>query len=344
MSEEEEGGGTYIDASAAKNTPPPPPPVKEKKKRDGVYIVIILMLLLAGGFLGWKLSEKNELINTCQNEREELNLELETLNEMMYEQGLDLGEDVKKNLENMLTMYDQMEVNNQGMEDSIQAQKDKIQTLMTELEDAKGDKSYYASKVYKLQKETDVLRNIMKDYIRTIDSLNVANGILTESLDATLNDLESTQNTLTNVEEERDKLNDKVSKGSKLVAFGFSTTGIKEKNSGSYKETDRAGRSTHIRSCFTVGDNAIASAGNKTVYLRIVAPTGTVLYSSQSNTFKTEDGQSLLYSDKKTINYQNQATDVCVFYELQSDAPKGNYTAQIYCEGVVIGKDSFVLK
>lgn len=342
MSEEEEGG-TYIDASAA-NDKPTPPPQKEKKKRDGIYIIIILMLLLAGVFLGWKLSEKNEIINTCQNERDELTLEIETLNEMMYEQGLDVGEDVKQNLQNMLAMYDRMEVDNQDMSDSIAAQKSKIEGLMKELEDAKGDKSYYASKVYKLQKETEVLRNIMKDYIRTIDSLNVANGILTESLETTLTDLENTQSTLNKTQEERDKLNEKVSKGSKLVTFGFSTTGIKERSSGSYKETDRARRSTHIRSCFTVGDNAIATAGNKTLYMRIVAPTGTVLYTSQSNTFQTEDGRSLIYSDKKTINYQNQATDVCIFYELQQDAPEGNYSAQIYCEGVKIGEDNFVLK
>lgn len=343
MSEEEEGGGTFIDASAARSTPAPKPPTKEKK-RDGLYIIIILMLLVAGGFLGWKLSEKNELINDCSNEKEEMRIEMEALNEMMYDTGLEMGEDLKENLANMLTMYDKMEIDNADMNDSINAQKSKIQQLMTELEDAKGDKAYYASKVRKLQDETDVLRSIMKDYIRTIDSLNYANGVLTESLAETMNNLENTQNTLNNVTEERDNLSDKVSKGSKLVAFGFATTGIKEKSSGSYKETDRAGRATHVRSCFTVGDNAIATPGNKTIYMRIIAPTGTVLNSSQSNAFKNEAGQSLLYSDKKTINYQNQATDVCVFYELTEEAAKGNYKCQLYCEGALIGSDDFVLK
>ena len=343
--EEEEGAGTFIDTSGsnAKTTPPPAPPAKEKR-RDGAYIIIIILLLLAGGLLGWKLSERNEMINICENERDELTLEMEGLNEMMYDQGLEVGEDVALNLQNMLTMYDQMEVDNTDMGDSIQAQKDKIQNLIVELEDAKGDKSYYASKVYKLQKETATLRSIMKDYIRTIDSLNVANGVLTESLDATLNDLESTQSNLNNVTEERDVLSDKVNKGSKLVATGFTSTGIKEKSSGSYKETTKARGASHIRSCFTLGDNAIATAGNRDVYMRVVTPTGTVLNSGQSNSFTTEGGQSLLYSDKKTINYQNQTTDVCVFYKLVDEVDKGNYTAQIYCDGVMIGSDNFVLK
>ena len=343
MSEDEEGGGTFIDASAANSRPTPVAP-KEQKKRDGLYIIIILMLLLAGGFLGWKLSEKNGLINDCLNEKEEMRIEMEALNEMMYDTGLDMGEDLKENLSNMLSMYDKMEIDNSGMNDSIQAQKDKIQNLMAELENAKGDKAYYASKVRKLQDETAVLRDIMKDYIRTIDSLNYANGVLTESLATTLGDLEKTQSNLTNVTDERDNLSDKVNKGSKLSAFGFTTTGIKEKGSGSYKETDRASRATHIRSCFSVGDNAIATPGNKTIYMRLIAPTGTVLNSSTSNSFKNEAGQGLIYSDKKTINYQNQATDLCIFYKLMEEAPEGNYVAEFYCEGAKIGSDNFVLK
>lgn len=344
MSEDEEGGGTFIDTSGASSAAKPVQVPQEKKRRDGVYIIIIIMMLLAGGFLGWKLSEKNEIINTCSNERDVLQLEIEGLNQMMYSQGLDIGEDVALNLQNMLTMYDKMEVDNSDMADSIQAQKDKIQTMMVELEQAKGDKNAYASKVYKLQKETETLRSIMKDYIRTIDSLNVANGVLTESLDGALKDLDKTQNTLNTVKDERDNLSDKVNKGSKLVAFGFTTEGIKEKGSGSYKETDKADRCTHIRSCFTLGDNAIASAGNKNVYMRIVTPTGTVFNSSQNNSFTTEGGQTLLYSDKKTVNYQNQATDICIFYKLTETATAGNYVAQIYCDGVLIGSDPFVLK
>ena len=264
---------------------------------------------------------------------------------MMYDQAGIAGDDVKKNLENMLSIYGQMEVDNQDMADSINAQKGRIMSLMTELEDAKSDKSYYASKVYKLQKETDVLRSIMKDYIRTIDSLNVANGILTESLAETMNNLENTQSQLSNVTQEKDKLQEKVTTGSKLVAFGFSSTGIKERGSGSYKETSRANSCTHIRSCFTIGDNAIASPGNKDIYMRVITPGGTVLNSSQGNSFKTDGGQTLLYSDKKTINYQNQSTDICIFYRLSGEElDKGNYTAQIYADGVMIGSDNFVLK
>lgn len=347
MSEEEEPK-TFIDASQASSTPPANRDRNENEKggksRDGLYIIIILLLLLGGGYLGWLMSEKNKALNDCSNEKLALETELVELNEMMHDEGLAIGDNVMDNLRNMMSMYEQMEVTNADMADSIQAQKDKISGLMLELEDAKSDRSHYLSKVYKLQKETETLRSIMKDYIRTIDSLNMANAGLTQDLSNTQNQLSNTQNQLSTTQNELNDMTDKVNKGSKLNAFGFTTEGIKEKSSGSYKEVDRASACTHIRSCFTIGDNAIASKGNRTVYMRIITPGGSVLYESNNNTFKTDDGQSLLYSDKKTINYQNQSVDVCVFHKLSQEIAKGNYIAQIYCDGVLIGTDKFVLK
>lgn len=341
MSEEE--GKTFIDTSK-RDEKPVPVATENSKKRDGLYIVIIILLLLGGGYMGYLLSENNKAINQCSNEKAEMESEMTTLNEMMYEQGVSVGDNVQINLENMLAMYDKMESDNGEMNDSIRAQKEKIQTLMTELEDAKGDKSRYASKVYKLQKETETLRSIMKDYIRTIDSLNTANGVLTESLNSTLQDLDEMTQSRNDLQTTTDELTAQVNKGSKLTAFSFVTEGIKEKSSGSYKETNRASRCTHIRSCFSLGENSIAKAGNKTVYMRIISPSGSVLNSSNGNTLTTEGGQSLLYSDKKTVNYQNKAVDLCIFYQLSQEIDGGNYIAEIYCEGVKIGTDNFVLK
>lgn len=345
MTEEEEGG-TYIDTSQ-RDTPPLNGRIEDEgngKKRDGVYIIIILLLLLGGGYLGWLMSEKNKALNTCSNERLSLETELVDLNVMMEAEGVAMGESVKDNLQNMLSMYDNMTIENSDMADSIQAQKDKISNLMIELDDAKSDKNHYLSKVYKLQKETETLRSIMKDYIRTIDSLNVANGQLTMDLTNTQNDLTNTQNNLNETQSNLNDMTDKVNKGSKLTAFSFASEGIKEKSSGSYKVMDRAKNCTHIRACFTIGDNAIANSGNRTVYMRIITPGGSVLYENNNNTFNTDAGQSLLYSDKKSINYQNKSTDICIFHKLTGDITKGNYTAQIYCDGVMIGSDNFVLK
>ena len=78
--------------------------------------------------------------------------------------------------------------------------------------------------------------------------------------------------------------------------------------------------------------------------MRIITPQGGILYSSNSHTLSTDNGKSLLYSDKKSINYQNKRIDVCVFYKLTKTITKGNYIAELWCEGVRIGVNKFSLK
>ena len=66
--------------------------------------------------------------------------------------------------------------------------------------------------------------------------------------------------------------------------------------------------------------------------------------SSGANTTNTQYGL-IQYSDKKTIEYNNQALDVAIYYDLKGEnAEKGKYRVKLYCEGVVIGEDNFILK
>ncbi len=317
---------------------------EEKSKKGGLYILIIIALLILSGFLGWKLSSKNKEINELTFQNKDLNTGMNEMNELMYEQGVEAGEDLKTNLENMLADYESMEMLNTDLNDSIVQQKENIINILAELEKEKKNKRYYYRKVINLEQETETLRSIMKSYVHTIDSLNTENLILRTDLSNTRTDLSNVIRDRDDIQTKADDLSKQVNAGSKLTVNGILTEGIKERSSGSFKETTKAKRCTHIRSCFTVGANKIAGAGNKTIYMRILFQNSTVLYASNGNTFTTESGKKLVYADKKTINYQNQAVDVCIFYKLAQELAQGNYTAELWCEGVMIGKNSFVLK
>ena len=107
---------------------------------------------------------------------------------------------------------------------------------------------------------------------------------------------------------------------------------------------DKAKNCIQMRSSFTISENALANPGNKTVYLQIIDPDGKTLQSRSSNSLQTDQG-SIAYSDKKEIDYQNQQIDMSIFYDLQNkEAIKGNYKVKIYCDGLLIGTDSFSLK
>jgi hypothetical protein len=311
------------------------------KKRDGVYIFIILLLLVGMAGLGFLISNKNKALEVCSLERGELEADMAGMEGMLSE-FVDVQEgDMKKELRNMLSMYEDALAKNDTHEDSIRAQQEKIQAL---LEDLDSSKKRSAREIYKLKKETETLRSIMKDYVRQIDSLNTINiGLRTELTDKTTQ-LSSVTGERDAFKEKASTLETKVAAGARLNAYNIYSTGMKYKLDGTLKENTRAGKIDKIRSCFTIAENSLAKAGSKYIYLQVISPDGRVLHQRSSNVINI-DGANVLYSDRKEIDYQNQSIDVCVYYDANSeDLPKGNYVVKLYADGTMIGKDSFTLK
>ena len=107
-------------------------------------------------------------------------------------------------------------------------------------------------------------------------------------------------------------------------------------------ETTKANATQKIKTCFNVLENIVALPGNKDVYVRILAPDGSVL-TNGSETFMVL-GQASLFTVKETFEYSNKETNICVYWEKGSEYASGTYTAEIYCEGALIGNTTFELK
>lgn len=321
--------------------------IQEEKKSKGAggYIAIIILLLLGIGGMAWYISTKNSSLNECENKNYLLQEEFNGMNAMFADYGIMIKDDISSNLDDMLAKYDEIQATSDAQRDSIQMKKNQIFELKQQLENAEMDKKSYARTIYKLRKETETLRKVMKSYLVTIDSLHTANqGLQT--------DLRQTNDQLTHVTDQKNQLEDKanqyeqtIKKGSKLSAYGILSEGLKVRNSGSFKTTTRANYTDQIRACFTLSENSIATAGNKTIYMQVITPSGKVLYERSTNSISLDSGGSVVYSDKKTINYQKNSIDVCIFYDLKGEkAEKGNYTIKLYADRALIGTDTFVLK
>jgi hypothetical protein len=78
--------------------------------------------------------------------------------------------------------------------------------------------------------------------------------------------------------------------------------------------------------------------------MQITDPNGKVFQKRSSNFTSTESGD-VMYTDMKTINYTGSRIDVAIYYDLNGqEIDKGNYKVKIYCQGQLIGSDSFSLK
>lgn len=320
---------------------------KEKSKRDAVYIIIIILLLLGGGYLGWQLGDAKKQIKAGEQSIVNLKEEKDYLNDILQKSGI-IDEAADQNLENnlkeILAQYDVMEIKNSDMLDSVNAQKAHIQTLLTEVETMKKQKKRDWGKIYKLQKESETLREIMKGYIHTIDSLNTLNITLKSTIKDKDNAIAEITTDRDNIQDKNDLLKETVALGSVLHTSGISAHAIKIKGSGKQVETTRANRADMIKSCFTIVENKIAEAGNKDIYMRVIAPSGKEMSNSTPVLFEMDGGREGTASVKRQVNYQNQNVDLCIYYEFETELEPGTYIVEIYTEGHKIGKTSFALK
>ena len=306
------------------------------KKSNGAFIAIILLLLVALAVLATMWSSKNSQLNDCSNENKLLKSDMAGMDQMMEGYVGNLSSDLKTDFQNMLKTYDALIMKDESKADSLNIQKDKIQKLINEIN---SNKKMSASQLFQLRKENETLRSIMKSYVMQIDSLNTLNLKLTSDLDQTTSKLTSTAVERDQYKQDAEEKSEQVKKGSRLQAYNFSSAGLKMKLNNTTEPTNRARAVVQMQSAFTISENPITAPGKKSVYMQIINPDGKTLQSKSSNTITTDLG-TIAFSDKKEIDYQNQRVDLSIFYDLKGEeALKGNY-----CEGILIGTDSFTLK
>ena len=313
----------------------------EVKKSNGAFLVIIIALLAGLGAMAYLWSKKNSELNDCMNENKLLLSDMQGMDDMMSGYVGNMSNDLKTDFKNMLKTYDALIAKDKTKADSLNIQKQKIQSLINELN---SNKKMSASQLMRMQRENETLRNIMKGYVKQIDSLNTLNLKLTSVLDETTTKLNVTTEERDQYKADAEQKTEQVKKGSRLQAYGFTSVGLRMKLNDMTEPTNRAKNVVQIKSSFTLSENPITAAGRKVVYMQVISPDGRTLQHRSSNTVQTESGV-VPFSDKKEIDYQNERIDLSIFYDLKGeDAMKGNYKIKIYCDGNLVGSDSFTLK
>lgn len=313
----------------------------QPKSSNLLLYSVIGVLLIGLATLTFMWSAKRSELNQCQNDNLILKSDMEGMNKMLEGYVGGLSNDLKTDFKNMLDTYDRLIEMDQSKADSLNKQKAQISQLLKQLN---TNKKLSARELFNLKKENEVLRSIMRGYVKQIDSLNTLNIKLTSVLDETNTKLTETTTERDTYKKDAEQKTEQLKKGAKLQAYGFNSEALRMKLNNTTEPTTKAKNAIQMRSSFTIGENQIASNGRKSVYLQIIAPNGEVLQSKANYVIETENGQQG-YSDKKDIDYNNQAIDLTIYYDLKGqEVGKGNFKVRVYCEGQLIGTDSFTLK
>lgn len=312
------------------DTPKTPITQEPASKNKFLYGVIGFLTLLVL-FLGYQL---------MQEKGENSTLVEETIPELELERN-----NLELDLQNMFEQYDTLTVEYEDLSAEMVVQKEEVAKLMEKVAKLDKNDKAYRWEIGKLKKEAQTLRDIMKGYLYTIDSLNQENAALTDAnrtLSTTLDKVSSEKN---NLEDKVKNQEDVIKAGSILQAINLNAMAIRVKSSGNQQETSRAKRAEMIKACTTLGENRIAKAGTKTIYIRVITPEGSVLPDADNPnaTFKY-NGISGKYSAKRSIEYDNKMQEVCVFYTVSDDLSTGQYIVEMYESQAMIGKTTFDLR
>jgi hypothetical protein len=297
-------------------------------RRRGVAILwtIIAALLVTNGITIWLLvEEKNQVAQ-----------ERVVIREVMVER-----DNVAADLLQLQKDYADLQTTDAAMQKDIEEKKLRIEELLKEAQKHKGD-SYM---IAKLRKETETLREIMKGYVHTIDSLHTLNQTLVAEKRTVLKKLDEEKVKQTKLVKEKDELKSTIAKGSILTCFNISAQAVGFKRGGKKEvQTSKARKTQKIKVNFSLGENKIAKAGEKTVFVRIMTPDGKEMAKNYDENYKFSFNGSVGYwAGKETLNYANTEISGVTYCEGQSEYVPGNYMIEIVCDAVVIGSTSLKL-
>jgi hypothetical protein len=231
----------------------------------------------------------------------------------------------------MIRGFDTLKTNNDTLNAQIAREKNKIVKLL-----AVNASNIQLIKRYRT--EISTMREIMKSYIVQIDSLNTRNKLLIAENSEIRQQITRVRNTNTELEKVKEELNTKVEIASVIQAKDIVAAPLNKKR----KETARISLLENLRVCFTLRENPIAAAGQKEVFMRVLRPDSLVIATSPDNIFDYKD-KKLIYSANRTADYMNQDIEMCIYLENTGDFVPGNYSVELYLEGNIIGRTTFLL-
>jgi len=234
-------------------------------------------------------------------------------------------------LRKMAYAYDTLKTTNDTLNAGLAKEKEKIVKLL----------EINASNVQLIKKyksEIKTMREIMKSYIVQIDSLNTRNKMLIAENSEIRQEIKQVKNTNTELSKAKEELSSKVEVASVIQAKDIIAVPLNKKR----KETNRISLLDKLRICFILRENPIAKAGQKAVYLRVIRPDSLVIATSPDNLFEYRKNK-IIYSASREVDYMNQDIDMCIFLDNTGDFIIGNYSAELYLEGNIIGRTNFML-
>lgn len=198
-----------------------------------------------------------------------------------------------------------------------------------------------------LQKE-DELKKLRTDNVRLTgenQELNRTNVALKDENSELSRQKDALTDTVSQYAVTNRDLNEKVTIGAALRPMNYLVTAINRRGKERDGDEFKSKKVDRIKVSFNLAENPLTRKENKTIYMRLLEPTGNVISDMAlgSGTF-TFGGKETIYTAKQTIYYSNTGQTVDFIYDREKKYEKGQYRVELYAEGFRVGQTNFVIK
>lgn len=292
--------------------------MKDKKL---IYIlsVIIIIFIVVSSYLIYNNIQKEKVRIKQQTELDELYIDLDSVSNVLNDKILtisQLGGDI----------------------DSLLILKENIETEKREFR----NRAY--AQINRLQGKVDGYRELLLAQDEEIEKLKKLNEQLFEENKEQKVEINTLNDKITNINRSNKKLEEQIEIAGRLEIKDIEIVGIFR--NGSTKINSFKNRSLNkLIVNFTVLENSLSKIEVLDIYLRIIKPSGQVVYdiSKGSGSF-TFDKRELFYSIKDEILIDKSEMTYNIEYVKSEELNKGEYQVILYTNNYEIGRSEFIIK
>ncbi|MGB1241521.1 MAG: hypothetical protein ACPG49_03305 [Chitinophagales bacterium] len=320
------------------------------KSRQAIYLILILLLLITNCWLFYT-------VQKMKREKQDIEIAMTVEKESLQEE-----------LSGVMDELETFKEANIELDSTLQSIRIQIDEQTTEIENLLGKNRASRQELAQARTMLETLRSTVSGYKLELDQLKTANLQLNNQNRALQEDVVEREETIKTksdsisqlqveqeilytkasiLNEEKELLTSKVNRAAVLQASSIEIAGVKYKNSGKEVMVHNAKRVEKMKICFDIMSNPVAKSGEKEIMLRIVSPSGESLFVESFGSgilTNSDDGTPIKYTTKTNIDYNGKRNNYCMFWEQSAPLLSGNYHAELYNEGYLIGRNNLELK
>lgn len=222
-----------------------------------------------------------------------------------------------------------------SLNDKYEAARVQIERLQQELAD---NQRRSAAEISRLRSEIETLRNLLRHYVEEIDRLNRENEQLRTENEQIRRQNEHLSTRVNETERQNEVLSERMTLAERLNVTGLTLTPLNKRG----RREGKVRKAKQLEVSFTIPQNNSTPVGEKTIYARIVTPSGEVL--GDGRTFPFEDG-SVQYTGQIVIEYAGEEIGgIKIYYDVNTPLIAGTYTVELFADNFRLISRNFTLE